>query len=112
MNKQEVTMNKLNLDGIEFPNLTEQEFEEIIEGIYQIKLKIQNGDFDLEELNFDAPLVIMPIVADIISKENVTKEQLREEWSWVMDEEKFNDRISRLKEEYFNLKNILNNENK
>ena len=85
------------IDSIKFPNLSKKEFEEIIEGIYQIKLKIQNGDFDLEELNFYAPLVIMPIVVDIISKENVTKEQLREEWSWVMDEEKFYERISRLK---------------
>lgn len=36
-------MNKLNLDGIEFPNLTEQEFEEIIEGIVLLtNKKLQN----------------------------------------------------------------------
>lgn len=105
-------MNKLNLDGIEFPNLSKKEFEEIIEGIYRIKTEIQSGVFDPNELGLNISLITMPIVADIISKENVTKEQLREEWSWVMDEEKFNDRISRLKEECFNLKNILNYESK
>ena len=87
------------IDSIKFPNLSKKEFEKIIESIYQIKLKIQNGDLDFEGVNFNFPLITMPIVANIISKENITKEQLREEWSWVIDENKFNERMSKLKED-------------
>lgn len=87
------------IDSIKFPNYTQEAFDDLISSMQIVYKGMLNNEIEITDLS--SAMCIMPILMLIGSdvKQNLSEEQLREEWSWVMDEEKFYERISRLKDD-------------
>lgn len=86
------------IDSIKFPNYTQEAFDDLISSMQIVYKGMLNNEIEITDLS--SAMCIMPILMLIGSdvKQNLSEEQLREEWSWVVDEEKFNERMSKLKE--------------
>lgn len=86
------------IDSIKFPNYTQEAFDDLISSMQIVYKGMLNNEIEITDLS--SAMCIMPILMLIGSdvKQNLSEEQLREEWSWVVDENKFNDRMSKLKE--------------
>jgi hypothetical protein len=86
------------IDSIKFPNYTQEAFDDLISSMQIVYKGMLNNEIEITDLN--SAMCIMPILMLIGSdvKQNLSEEQLREEWSWVVDENKFNERMSKLKE--------------
>lgn len=86
------------IDSIKFPNYTQEAFDDLITNMQIVYKGMLNNEIEITDLS--SAMCIMPILMLIGSdvKQNLSEEQLREEWSWVVDEEKFNERMSKLKE--------------
>lgn len=86
------------IDSIKFPNYTQEAFDDLISSMQIVYKGMLNNEIEITDIS--SAMCIMPILMLIGSdvKQNLSEEQLREEWSWVVDEEKFNERMSKLKE--------------
>lgn len=95
------------IDSIKFPNYTQEAFDDLISSMQIVYKGMLNNEIEITDLS--SAMCIMPILMLIGSdvKQNLSEEQLREEWSWVMDKEKFNERISRLKDDINEICNKL-----
>jgi len=95
------------IDSIKFPNYTQEAFDDLISSMQIVYKGMLNNEIEITDLS--SAMCIMPILMLIGSdvKQNLSEEQLREEWSWVVDEEKFNERMSKLKEDINKIYNDL-----
>lgn len=95
------------IDSIKFPNYTQEAFDDLITNMQIVYKGMLNNEIEITDLS--SAMCIMPILMLIGSdvKQNLSEEQLREEWSWVVDEEKFNERMSKLKEDINKIYNDL-----
>ena len=93
------------IDSIKFPNYTQEAFDDLISSMQIVYKGMLNNEIEITDLS--SAMCIMPILMLIGSdvKQNLSEEQLREEWSWVVDEEKFNKKMSKLKDD---IKEICN----
>ena len=87
------------IDSIKFPNYTQEAFDDLISSMQIVYKGMLNNEIEITDLS--SAMCIMPILMLIGSdvKQNLSEEQLREDWSWVVDENKFNERMSKLKED-------------
>lgn len=87
------------IDSIKFPNYTQEEFDDLISGMQIIYKGMLNNEIEITD--FSSAMCFLPMLMLIGSgsQQISSEEQLREEWSWVVDEEKFNKKMSKLKED-------------
>lgn len=87
------------IDSIKFPNYTQEAFDDLISSMQIVYKGMLNNEIEITDLS--SAMCIMPILMLIGSdfQQRLSEEQLREEWSWVVDEEKFNKKMSKLKED-------------
>ena len=86
------------IDSIKFPNYTQEAFDDLISSMQIVYKGMLNNEIEITDISSAMCImhILMLIGSDV--KQNLSEEQLREEWSWVVDEEKFNERMSKLKE--------------
>ena len=89
----------LVIDSIKFPNYTQEEFDDLISSMQIVYKGMLNNEIEITD--FSSAMCFLPMLMLIgsDSQQISSEEQLREDWSWVVDENKFNERMSKLKED-------------
>ena len=87
------------IDSIKFPNYTQEEFDDLISSMQIVYKGMLNNEIEITD--FSSAMCFLPMLMLIgsDSQQISSEEQLREDWSWVVDENKFNERMSKLKED-------------
>lgn len=87
------------IDSIKFPNYTQEEFDDLISSMQIVYKGMLNNEIEITDLSSAMCFLPMLMLIGSDSQQISSEEQLREEWSWVVDEEKFNKKMSKLKED-------------